>query len=248
MKLITTQKMLLSHTFHYRGTPHIHHVQARSDLTPTAPLPTFTPIADRTKLDSHFDRNSKIALGVIITLGAFMFLYVLLTYYQKCCEQALQAQHEQLDIESQRGSIFRRDSILSGISGSKRGSSYHGSDIIGRRRRDSVTVARYETPKQKERRWWGSLAAHGSAVKADAAVPLNVFPPQSRPVRSLPRAYDDEGESPGMWTERGYEWGRIENEGQERLGGFQGAIWRTERMEAGLDVGAEGRMCRGRSG
>jgi len=102
---------------------------------------------------------------------------------------------------------------------------YHGNDTIGRRRRrNTITVVGYETPKQRERRWWGSLAAHGSAVKADAEVPLIVLSPQPRPVRSLPKAYDDEGRSPGMWTERGYEWERMESKGQERLGGFQGAI------------------------
>jgi hypothetical protein len=198
MKLIALQKTLLLHTFPYRGTPHVHHVQVRSDLTPTAPLPTFTPTADRTKPDSYLDWNSKVALGVIIALGAFISLYILYTYYQKRCEQALQAQHVQLDIESQWASISCKDSILSSINGGRRRSSYHGSDTIGRRRRNTITVVGYETPKQRERRWWGSLAAHGSAVKADAEVPLTVLSPQPRPVRSLPRPYGDEGGSLGM--------------------------------------------------
>jgi hypothetical protein len=151
---------------------------------------------------SHLDRNSKIGLGVIITLGAFIFLYVLNKYYQKRCEQALQVQHVQPDIENQRASVFRKDSMLSSISGGRRGSSYHGSDTIGRRRRNSVTVVGHETPKQRERKWWGSVAAHGSAIRADAEVPSNVLLPQPKPVKSMPRAYDGEELNPDLLTER----------------------------------------------
>jgi hypothetical protein len=47
----------------------------------------------------------------------------------------------------------------------------------------------------------------------------------------------------------------MENKGHERLGGFQGSVWRTERTEVELDIGSSeagiegqrGRMCRGRS-
>jgi hypothetical protein len=181
-----------------------------------------------TKPDSRLDRESVIALGLIIALAAFVSLYVIQNKYIKRREQALRSLQVQPDIESQRQSIFRKLSMLSSAGGGRRNSSYHGSDTRGRRRGSSDTVVAQETPMQREKRWWGSVAAHGSAVKADAEIGFPVLPPKPRPVRSLPRSYDNEGGSPGTWRENAYE--------GERVGGFQGVVWRTERDEVGLDV------------
>jgi hypothetical protein len=228
MNPIEPRRILLSDTFPYRGTPHIQHDEARFEATPTARVPTVSHTVVPTKADSRLDRDSVIALGLITSLATFIILYVVLNKYIRRREQALRSLQVQPDIESQRQSIFRKLSMLSSAGGGRRSSSYHGSDTRGRRRRSSDTVVAQETPMQREKRWWGSVAAHGSAVKADAEVRFPVLPPKPRPVRSLPSFYDNEGGSPGTWMENAYE--------GERVGGFQGVVWRTERHEAGLDV------------
>jgi hypothetical protein len=228
MKPIDPRRILLSDTFPYRGTPHIQHVEARFEDTPTARVPTVSHTVVPTKPESHLDRESIIALGLIITLATFIVLFVIQNKYIKRHEQALRSLQVQPDVESQRQSIFRKFSMLSSAGGGRRSSSYHGSDTRGRRRRSSDTVVAQETPMQREKRWWGSVAAHGSAVKADAEVRFPVLPHKPRTARSLPRAFGNEGESPGTWRENAYE--------GERVGGFQRVVWRTERNEIGLDV------------
>lgn len=227
--------MLLSHTLPYLDTPHIQHINERSDLLPTTLLPTYTPIVVQAKPSTHLDRNSKIAIGVIITLVVYIFSYIIHTYFQKRREQALQVQHIQPDIESQRTVFSQRNSILGSISGGRWRSSYHDSNTIGKRRRLSVTIVN-ETPKQREKRWWGSVAAHGSAVKADAEVPLHSQPSYPKPVRSLPKAYDDEGESPGTWNDWGYEWEGLGNGGRGKARGLQATTCKKGRMGLGPDM------------
>lgn len=193
------------------------HPHPRSDLLPTLPTPT-PPSAPST----HMGRNSLVALGVIIALVIGIALHYIYMQLRHARQRALQNQHTQ-DIERQPSIFSRKDSIWSAFSISR---SRSGST------RSSTSLPASETPAQRERRWWGSVAAHGSTIRADREG--EVFQPSIPSPRS--------NDAPGLYAGSGYDWDALK--ATERLDGFGGVVWKTETMGAGLDQGA--RVCEGR--
>jgi len=187
--------------------------QPRSDLLPPPSLiPQYTT-ADSAKADA---RNSSIALGVIVTL--FLTSLIYWAYIRLHRRRYTNHLH---NIAAQNYSARAWQPI-------ERKSSRWSSISWGGSGRSSVALVN-ETPAQRERRWWGSVAAHGSTSKADANIEVR----EPEPV--VTRACDEE--SPEMYTVNGYDWEVLQE--TQRVDGFRGVVWNMERMGAGLDQGAQ---------
>lgn len=115
---------------------------------------------------------------------------------------------------------------------------------------------RVMSERERERRWWGSVAAHGSTMQADeewkdlpplppsptlsalTSVSRGVWPVHrsmsvcSACTNSFYNSTDRQDQSAIPQT-------HLQDRMQaERMGGFRGVVWDTERQRRGLDEGA----------
>ncbi|KAF2687859.1 hypothetical protein K458DRAFT_385429 [Lentithecium fluviatile CBS 122367] len=216
---------------------------------------------------SALDRDSAVALGVLLLLILIAIIWVMHTRIKRRRERNRDLEH--LPLTDPRMGIYQTRIFRVDRKDSRQTSqAWPGpfTDFTGEDRRASIaTLPRYEPRRmsgiramsqaRRDRRWWGSVAAHGSTASADRdeqhLPPLPPSPTLSSlsydgsafrsTYRSMSRA--SVFTNPRECSIVGRDWmpfpqGHVHGlERPDRIGGFRGVSWESERLERGLEHG-----------
>ena len=242
------------------------HHPITSDHKPHSDLPSPSPSPPHHL--ASLDRDSAVALGVLLILILVAIIWVAHTRIKhrrarRHFEQPASSEPRMGILQTRIFRVDRKESQQPSEAWPRR---FTEEDTYGDRRASVATLPRYESRRmsamrgmsqvERDRRWWGSVAAHGSTARADRdEEELPPLPP-SPTLSTL--SYDDSAfratyhsasrasiyTNPRECSIVGRDWMPFPRshahglERPDRIEGFRGVSWETEGVGGGLNDGA----------